>query len=436
MSMMRSTKTPFQYMKQFKAVAADWEYFASLSDEGQLYCLSDQQIYVLLVQLEYVGWLTRWYNTDDITQTTVDRVKSDLMEALMSCVDVSILVDQANENLITQVTNRAIQSQLLRDALAEEYTGDPTSINPAAPTTDFGSSGDRYDALCAGLMAFVYQFARAQADSVRAGQIGGLAAISLIAALLIPGLNIFFLVGASIAVLLGLGTVGVTTEVAIQALTDTDALDAVVCCMRENLKDAAVSEANWLTALGGCDFEVGSREQIVADFLTPMLSDNYLTILNILGQAYTGVINGEQLPECPCFVPPPDPNCIDLTEEEELWAGEAGTVWTLGEGFVPDYNVGFNQTLLRALRGASSGTIEKVIFTLTEVPELIYIQSGDGSGYMPISTGLSTEIEFSAATLPGTWYNRNASLGLRVGTNQTGDFESSMRLIEACIYFV
>lgn len=300
---MTRSHLPFRHMKQFKAVAADWEYFTSLSDEGQLYCLTDQQVYILLVQCEYIGWLTRWYNTLDITQKTVQFVQADVMEALMSCVDVKILTDQAALNLVDSVTNKQIESQALRDILEDRYDGTPTSINPNAPTTNFGATGDRYDALCAGLMAFVYQFARAQADSVRAGQVGGLAAVALIALLLIPGLNIFFVVGASIAVLLGLGTIGVTTEVAIQALTDTTALDAVVCCMRENLKSLAVTEANWLTALSGCSFDVGSHEQIVSDFLTACLADNYLTILNILGQAYTGVIDGEQLPECPCEPP-------------------------------------------------------------------------------------------------------------------------------------
>lgn len=222
----------------------------------------------------------------------------------MSCVDVTILIDQANANLITTTVNRALQSQALRDDLEAMYDGNPTSINPNAPTTNFGSSGDRYDALCAGLMAFVYQFARAQADSVRAGQVGGLAAIALIAALLIPGLNIFFLVGASIAVLIGLGTVGVTTEVAIQALTDTEALNNVVCCMRDAMRFDAVSQANFEASLSACAFTVGSHEQIIADFIGPTLGDNYLTILNILGQAYTGVIDGEELPECPCEPPP------------------------------------------------------------------------------------------------------------------------------------
>lgn len=301
------TQTPFKYMSKFKAVAADWAFFSSLSDEGQLYCLSEQQVYAIMVQLEYVGWLTRWYNTEDINQTTVDRVKSDIMEALMSCVDVSILVDQANENLITAVTNRAIQSQQLRDVYADEYIpGDPTSINPSAPTTTWSYSGspDGYDALCAALMAFVYQFARSQADSVRAGQVGGLAAISLIAVLLIPGLNVFFLVGAAIAVLLGLGTVGVTTEVAIQALTDTEALDNVVCCMRDNMVNASVSQATFEASLSGCSFTVGSHEQIIADFLTATLADNYLTFLDFMGTGFDAVTTGVAVPECPCGSPP------------------------------------------------------------------------------------------------------------------------------------
>lgn len=290
-------------MRQFKAVAMDYEYYLTLLDEGQLYCLTDRQIYILLVQLEYVGWLTRWYNTSDISQNTVELIKSDLMEALMSCVDVSILVDQAELNLVDSVANKAIESQALRDILEDRYDGSPTSINPNAPTTDFGSTGDRYDALCAGLTAFVYQFARNQADSVRAGQVGALLSVALIAGLLIPGLNFFLIVGASISVLLGLGIIGVSTETAITALTDRDALDAVICYMRGVLKDQSVTEANWNACLDSYPFTTGSNAAIVSDFIKACLPSNYLTILNILGQAYTGTINGDDMPACPCGAP-------------------------------------------------------------------------------------------------------------------------------------
>jgi len=304
---MTRSHPPFQYMRQFKAVAMDYEYYLSLLDEGQLYCLTERQIYILLVQLEYVGWLTRWYNTDDVTQTTVELIKSDLMEALMSCVDISILVDQAKLNLVDSVTHNQIESQALRDILEDRYIpDDPTSINPSAPTTNFGSTGDRFDALCAGLTAFVYQFARAQADSARAAQVGGLLSVALIAALLIPGLNFFFVVGASIAVALGLGTIGVSLETAIAALTDKTALDAVICFMRDTLKDQSVNESNWGSCLDAYPFGVGTHEAIICDFIKATLAQNYLTILNILGQAYDGTINGDAMPDCPC-------------EPESLW---------------------------------------------------------------------------------------------------------------------
>lgn len=298
---MTRSHLPFRHMRQFKAVAADWEYFTSLSDEGRLYCLTDQQVYILLVQCEYIGWLTRWYNTEDIAQPVVQLVQSEVMAKLMSCVDIQVLIDQAKLNLVDSVTSNQIQAQELRDILEDRYIdGDPTSINPSAPTTDFGSTGDRYDALCAGLMAFVYGFARAQSDSARAAEIGGLLAVAAIAALLIPGLNFFFVVGASIAVLLGLGTIGVSLETAIAALTDTTALDAVVCYMRETLKADSVTEANWNACLDAYPFAVGSHEAIICDFIKPTLPQNYLTILNILGQAYDGTINGDAMPACPC----------------------------------------------------------------------------------------------------------------------------------------
>lgn len=276
--------------------------------------------------------------------------------------------DQAALQLTTDVTNRQIASQALRDALEDRYDGNPTSINPNAPVTDFGAAGDRYDALCAGLTAFVYQFARGQADSVRAGQVGGLLAVAAIAALLIPGLNFFFVVGASIAVLLGLGTIGVTTETAITALTDQTALNAVICYMRETLKDQDVTEANWSACLDSYPFTPGSNAAIVADFLKATLADNYLTILNILGQAYTGVIDGDVMPECPCD-PPPTNWCrtINLkasngsTEGVQIGAPEFPySLWVFGEGVRstdPLDRVWFDQ-IMPSVRDLDEVTIE------------------------------------------------------------------------------
>ena len=296
----RSTKAPFEHMRQFKAIAMDYAYYSTLGDEGQLYCLSDKQVYILLAQMDYVGWLTRWYNTADITQTTVKLIQSDLMEALMSCVDISILVDQGKQNLTRNVQQQQIESQRLRDAYEDEYDGSPTSINPDAPTTDFGSSGDRFDALCSALMAFVYQFANAQVQAIIAGDIAAYALLAGAAILLIPGLNLFFLAGASLALLAGGGIIGVTTATAVAALTDTTALNAVVCFMRDELKDQSVSQANFGSVLDSYPFSPGSHEAIICDFLKVQLSANYFGMLHMTGQGYAGTTSGDPLPECPC----------------------------------------------------------------------------------------------------------------------------------------
>jgi len=426
-------------MKQFKAFAGDYEYLLTLSDEGQLYCLSEQQVYAIEVQLEYIGWLTRWYNTDDITQTTVDRLKSDIAEALMSCVDVSILVDQANENLITTVTNRAIQSQALRDIYADEYTGDPTSINPNAPTTTWSYSDTEQGdiALCAALMAFVYQFARSQADSVRAGQVGGLAAIALIAVLLIPGLNIFFVVGAAIAVLAGLGVVGVTTETAISALTDTDALDAVVCCMKDNMKDEAVSLATWEASLGGGGFTGGSNAQIVADFLGATLTDNYLVFLDFMGTAYVGAGADEQMPECPCADPPPDPDCVDLAATQEQWFPLSSLgVYDTGVGLAPTLISGNYYFIWNRTQDAVSRTINSMEFHFNNtLPEML-ITSPNGANITLTPGGSS--ITLNEGNAPALFPFVTAGAGqLQVRPSATNGFigpTGTLRMIEFCLH--
>jgi len=291
-------------MGDFKAIAMDYAYYLTLSDEGSLYCLTDRQIYILLAQLDYVGWLTRWYNTEDITQTTVGFIRSELELALLSCVDVSIIVEQGKQNLTRNVQQQQIESQRLRDDYQDEYTGDPTSINPDAPTTDFGASGDRLDALCSALMAYVYQAANAQVQAIVASDIAAYALLAGAAVLLIPGLNLFFLAGASLALLAGGGLIGVTTGTAIAALTDTDALNNVVCYMRDTLKAQSVSEANFAAVLNTYPFTPGSHEAIICDFLKGQLGPNYLGMLDMLGQGYAGTTGGDPLPTCPCDAPP------------------------------------------------------------------------------------------------------------------------------------
>jgi len=354
----------------------------------------------------------------------------------MSCVDVSILVDQANENLITTVVNRAIQSQTLRDIYEAEYTpGDPTSINPNAPTTTWSYSNTEQGdiALCAALMAFVYQFARSQADSVRAGQVGGLAAIALIAVLLTPGFNIFFLVGAAIAVLAGLGTVGVTTETAISALTDTTALDEVVCCMKENIKNASVSEATWAASLGGCGFTPGSNAQIVADFLGATLASNYLTFLDFMGTAYVGAGAEEAMPECPCADPPPCADGQEFLTGHTGWPDTGQTKWYSGEGMGPTHAGGVEQFNITRSSGGASKNLNGLSITFNMDVSNIRIRQGSSGPYAIAST-VGGVLTINETTDPTMFPFNLAAVNLVISSNAASWIvpNGALRMTEIC----
>jgi hypothetical protein len=419
-------------MKNFKAVAMDYEYYLTLGDEGQLYCLTDRQVYILLVQLEYVGWLTRWYNTDDITQTEVGFIQSELMEKLMSCVDVSVLVNQGKLNLTSSVQNQQIQSTGLRKIYEDRYDGDPTSINPDAPTTDFGATGDRYDALCAAITAFVYQFAKSQAEAVIAADITAFALLAGVAILLIPGLNLFFIAGAALALVAGGGIIGVTTAVAVEALTDTDALGEVICFMRDTLAAESVSQANWDACLDSYPFSVGSHAAIIADFIKPTLHDNYLPVLDMLGQAYSGTINGDPLPECPCEPPPPG-DCVDLTASVDTWVASPDSafgLWHAGQGLGPGSGGGgtyFNW--VRDFNGP--GTIVRIRFTFSEsMDQMVVNVPGKGAYFAPTTTDV---IDIDATNAPSVLPFDQGAFDItitRIGNVVPTDF----RIIEVCVY--
>lgn len=81
---MTRSHLPLKWMKNFKAVAIDYEFYLTLSDKPVSVCMTERQMYVLSVQNTYTAWLTRWYNTDDITQSVVVAIASEI-EALLMC---------------------------------------------------------------------------------------------------------------------------------------------------------------------------------------------------------------------------------------------------------------------------------------------------------------------------------------------------------------
>lgn len=75
--------------KGWKAIQADYDFVLSLSDRKCSYCLTDQQVAIVLAVAESFHWPTRWYSsTQDIDSDVIDALASGLEKALMSgCCD-------------------------------------------------------------------------------------------------------------------------------------------------------------------------------------------------------------------------------------------------------------------------------------------------------------------------------------------------------------
>lgn len=349
----------------------------------------------------------------------------DILEAIAA---LQLQVDnQGKQNLTRNVQQQQVESQGLRDVYEDKYDGSPTSINPDAPTVNFGSSGDRLDALCAALMAYIYQAANAQVQALVAGDVAAFALLAAAAILLIPGLNLFYLAGASLALLAGGGIIGVSTGTAIEALTDTSALDNVVCYMRDQLKSLSVTQANFAAVLNTYPWSPGSHESIVADFLKAQLGTNYLAMLDMLGQAYSGAINGQPLPSCPCVVE----DCLDFTSSDQdvaayggagQWIDGAGWAQEVGGGVALIFNLSdapneihsFRIEFSRAWAGATPNPdydkfLGQVSSATGTAPAAYW-----GFGADPLRTG--SEITINAA--PGTYWDK----GDMIISNWSGGF--------------
>lgn len=134
-----------------------------------------------------------------------------------------------------------------------------------------------------------------------------------------------------------------------------------------------------------------------------------------------------------CGGPPPDPNCVDLTEDEFGWSVEGGNgSYVSGQGFAGLYYGVFDQTFIHITHGSTSEFYEKVIVRLNEgVTELRLSDASGGTGY-DYTGAASDEIEFSIDTFPA-WVNMDGAYGMDVRTAQSGN-RSTLRIVEICKY--
>lgn len=272
--------------KNWRAITVDYAELSKYSDESNLYCLTDFQVAWLMSMTAYYNWATRWVN-NNATQEELDEQQAELEYSLMSCV-------QLNPAQIEYIYNITLDEQLI--VFGDDWDGSlPSSINSNAPDDFFEGDGSsaRNEALCSALKIYVYTYADAWVNKATA--ILGVGAVIALGGLILG-------VGGIIAITV-LASVAFVTQVAMDAMQDTDALDDVVCCMNDQLDGLAITQANWETALDNCGFAVGSNQQIIADFIGSDIEedDNWFTFINTLGDSYVRAQAG--VIDCPCNLP-------------------------------------------------------------------------------------------------------------------------------------
>jgi hypothetical protein len=206
------------------------------------------------------------------------------------------------QNKIQQYAAQQQQSKAAQEQYEADYTGNPSSVNPDAPDDNFDGGGtpEETRALCAAITAYVHALAYAkiqQLDVIYAAGAGLLA----LAAFLTGGLAFVLAIAANIAIGGAALAAGLSYIAARNALSDQNALDDVACCMNDVLIPLAISEANWNTALTGCSWGAGSNQEIVRGFIADSLAANYLTFVDMLGEANKASDEGTPL-DCACDV--------------------------------------------------------------------------------------------------------------------------------------
>lgn len=255
-----------------------------------------------------------------------------------------------------------------------QYDGTPGSINDSAPGSffddDSGSDspeerGKREAALCAAVRQFVYNTVFQY--HARAAALAGIAGV--------PG-SLLFLLGGPLGAVVGGAIIAVTAFVyqdILDAASDQDAIDEVVCDLFFNLKGQAVSQANFSAAIDALATGTGNRGVIVEMLKQYRTSgQNYTYFLDLLGAGYDAASVGLINDCCPaewCQV-------FDFTIDQQGWQAlfSGGTGWEgsyiAGVGFRCPVNRGLQISAnIRSDLGQNTNHNIVAIEVTTNVPQ-------------------------------------------------------------------
>lgn len=323
---MTRSHPPFKYMNNFKAFAIDYEYYLTLSDEPQSVCLTERQMYVLSVQNSYTYWLTRWYNTDDITQKTVEFIAAEI-EALLMCgcgVPAPTITDVMNGQSYVTTTNNFYNTTY------NTWNAAGQTVESIAPNMDYptGVPANIDKLVCLGLEMFLQTIIQ-QAQAIKAGDFkdsqdlmkqlasifGALGAAGGAATLVggVAGSVVAFLGGPWLVLGLILAGIGMTVASIVMPMddsvfTDAEAFNDVYCTMMNNLVGGQITYSAFQNALTPNDFTPGSLSAQLASVVQAFLNDQtmYLQFMVAMNELYPAM-NFGVMPECGCVAPGYEP---------------------------------------------------------------------------------------------------------------------------------
>lgn len=334
-------------MVNFKAVAIDYAYYLSLSDQPVSICITPRQMYVLSVQNTYTAWLTRWYNTEDITQTTVQYIAAEIEELLMcGCgVPAPTLTDRLNSITYNNTTSTTYQNT------ENTWNAGGQTVSSIAPNLDW-DTGDPVDiakVTCSAirniLNAIMAQGKTMNGQTLEQNKdlVGGLGAAmgglataggAALAAGGVAAAAVGFFGGPYLILGLALGAVGTGIATLFMSadnslFENTEAIDKVACAMITNTGDGSMTRSKFQGALSPNDFAPGSPEAQIAAMVQPFLDDlNVYLQFMVTGNQLYDAADIAALPDCGCE---PDLTCYDFKTGKNGWDGPAE--YFPGEGF-------------------------------------------------------------------------------------------------------
>jgi len=337
---------PLKNMRDFKAVAVDYEYYLTLSDQPVSVCLTERQMYILSVWNTYTPWMTRWYNTDDVSAAELATIAAEI-ENLLMC-GCGIPQPTITDRLNTRIYND--NSTTVYESVENTWNTGGQTVISIAPNLDW-DTGDPIDIsklTCAAIrnllnaiVAQGKQMNQQTADqnkdqvNVISSALAGLSTAGS-AAIVVGGgaaAVVGFFGGPWVVLGLALGAVGAKVATLFMGaptsvFDDTEAVEKVACAMINNTNDGSMTREKFQGALTPNDFAPGSPEALLAAMVQPYLDDLtvYLQFMSLGNQLYE-ISDFALLPDCGCE---PAKTCYDFTTGQHGWSGDE---YKPGEGY-------------------------------------------------------------------------------------------------------